>query len=411
LDNVLSGAVRTIRRGVASGIFKIGSIFAGADKTAYERFRSWFEPFNIFSSLKANTLSTNEIIFAAVSRLSNAMGSMPLKLYHNYDVVNTQTSDLLINNPNPNMTGLDFIRTMESHRNTSGNGYAIKDYDNTFQTKALWILDPAKVNPVIEKDTRELWYEIHGDQGRYYVHNMDMIHVKHIHTVGYLGISPIDVLKNTIDFDARVKEFSLDQLEGAIRASFILKVASNLSEDKKTEMLQSFREFYKNNGGVLIQEQGTEIKEIERKFIDSQDFDIEKITRTRVAIVYNMPPYMLGETEGLNYASGEHQHLDFVEGTLAPIVRQYEQEFSRKLLTKTERQRGMYFKFNLRALLRADVRTQSDAYFRQIRSGMLTPNEARALEDRPPLEGGDELLVSRDLEPISKRGEKGNGQN
>ena len=48
---------------------------------------------------------------------------------------------------------------------------------------------------MIEKDTQELWYEIEGDSSRFYVHNMDIIHVKHIHTIGYKGISPLDVLR------------------------------------------------------------------------------------------------------------------------------------------------------------------------------------------------------------------------
>ena len=36
-----------------------------------------------------------------------------------------------------------------------------------------------------------------------------------------------------------------------------------------------------------------------------------------------------------------------------------------------------------------------------MRSGAMTPNEIRALEDLPPCENGDELLVSRDLIKLS----------
>lgn len=388
------------------GRLAVGGIKAAASSNLYDRFRSWFEPYNIFSRLSSRTLATNETIFAAVSRLSNSMASLPLKLLEDFKPVSTGISDLLSNSPNPNMTGFDFIRTLEAFRNTSGNGYALKDYDNNFQVAALWILDPAKVKPVIEKNTKELWYEIEGDNGTYYVYNMDMLHVKHIHTTGYVGISPIDVLKNTIDFDTKVKEFTLDQVDGAVKASFILKMATQLKDEKKKEVLDSFKRFYQENGGVLIQEQGTEIKEIERKFIDTRVFEVERITRTRVASVYNMPAHMLGETEGVNYASMEQMALEFVQGTLVSIVTQYEKEFNRKLLTPGERLKGRYFKFNINSLLRGDMKTRGEFYFKGVRTGFFKPNEIRGWEDLPPEPGGDKLYMSGDLYPVDQPRER-----
>jgi len=388
------------------------NVLTGRYKGSGYDFTKWFSPSNIFASKTSNTLATVETIFAAVSRLSNAMASLPIKLRQNYTPVNSPIADLLENSPNPNMTSFDFIRTLEVCRNTYGNGYALKKYDELYQVAALLPLDPSRVEPVIEEETRELWYEINGDDGRYFVHNMDMIHVKHIttvgqslayHSVGYKGISPIDVLKNTVDYDQKVRTFSLEQMNSAILASFILKLSTNVSEEKKANYLDNFKKFYQNNGGVLIQESGTEIIPIERSIIDPKVFEVEKITRGRVATVFNIPVHMLGETEGQSYSTMEQLSLEFVIWTLTPIVRQYEQEFNRKLLTKWQRSRGLSFKFNVNALLRGDTRTRGDFYFKGIRSGWFTPNEVRAYEELPPMEGGDKLYMSRDLTPIDQR--------
>jgi HK97 family phage portal protein len=371
-------------------------------------FSPWFSPYNMFTVRASNTLATNETIFAAVSRLSNSMGSLPLKLLYNFVPVSDHfAADLVVNSPNPNMNGFEFIRTLEAHRDTFGNAYALKEYDTKYQPCALWILDPNRVRPVLEKTTKELWYEVDGDNGRYYVHNLEMIHVKHIHAVGYAGISPIDVLKNTADFDVKVKEFSLEQIDSAVKASFILKMATNLNEDRKRNVLLGFQRFYQENGGVLIQEQGVDIKEIERKFIDTKVFEVERITRTRVASVYNMPAHLLGETEGVNYASMEQMSLEYVQNTLVPIATQYEREFNRKLLTQAERRSGYYFKFNLNSLLRGDMKTRGEFYFKGVRTGVFTPNECRAWEDLPPMELGDKLYLSGDLYPIDMEREKG----
>lgn len=377
-----------------------------AASTLFDRFIKWFSPTNIFTTLNANALASNETIFAAVSRLANSIGGMPIKLLDkNYRLItNHRVADMVMNQPNPNMSSMDFFRTMETIRNTSGNAYAMKEYDENYQVRALWILDPGKVEPVIDKNTRELWYEIQPEGGgkTYYAHNLEVIHVKHIHGYGYKGISPIEVLKGTSEFDRKVREKSLDQIDSAITAAFLLKLAGSVNKEKKAEILDNFKEFYKNNGGVLIQEMGVEIDPITRSFIDTKLFDVEKITRSRVANVYNLPMHLLGEVSGVQMGAVEQMDLGYVQGTLVPIVRQYEQELNRKLLNLNDRRTGLYFKFNTNALLRGDMKTRGEFYFKGIRSGWFKPNEVRALEDLPPEKGGDELYMSKDLSPIGR---------
>lgn len=75
----------------------------------------------------------------------------------------------------------------------------------------------------------------------------------------------------------------------------------------------------------------------------------------------------------------------------------------------------MYFKFNVKSYLRADSQTQAEVYFKASRSGYYSVNEIRALEDLPPIEGGDVPFISGDLYPITmdltKRNLKGGGTN
>ena len=82
-------------------------------------FSSWMG--KTFFGIDNSTLATNETIFSVVTRLSNSMATLPLKLYKNYEVAHNAASDVLINDPNPNMTGLEFIRNLETARNEKGN--------------------------------------------------------------------------------------------------------------------------------------------------------------------------------------------------------------------------------------------------------------------------------------------------
>lgn len=345
-------------------------------------------------------LATNETIFSVISRLSNIVSILPLKLYKDYDVVNNQSSDVLINNPNDNMHGFDFINKMEVSRNETGNAYAIIFRDIRMQVEKIIPIDSAYVNPFINSDDDTLWYEVRGSGGTYYFHNMNVLHVKHITgNSRWKGISPLDVLKNTLKYDKAVQEFSLSEMEK--KESFFLTYGANISKEKKQEVVENFVRFYRENGGILFREPGVDVDPIEKKYFASDTLQSEKITRSRVANVYNVPVSFLNDNEGQSYSSNEQTMIQFVQMTLTPIVRQYESEFNRKLLTEHDRLQGLYFKFNLGGLLRGDTDTRQKFYQSGIRNGWMKQDEARRFEDLPPVGGNaSKLWVSGDLYPI-----------
>ncbi|MBH8609113.1 phage portal protein, partial [Thermoactinomyces sp. CICC 10521] len=231
-----------------------------------------------FWGIDNSTLATNETIFSVITRLSNSLASLPLKLYRNYDLASNQAADVLINGPNPNMTSFEFIRNLETTRNEKGNAYTLIERDIRGQVARLTPLNPDYVEPVFDTDTAELWYQVIGNKGTYYFYNMDILHFKHIiGSGGVKGISPLKVLTNTNDFDKAVRDFSLKEMQSAPN-SFILKYAANVDMDKRQRVIDDFKRFYQDNGGILFQEPGVEIDPIERKFIAADIFTSERIT-------------------------------------------------------------------------------------------------------------------------------------
>lgn len=372
-------------------------------------FTNWFG--RRFWGIDNSKLATNETIFSVITRLSNTISSLPLKMYQNYDLVMNQAADVLINEPNPNMHSFDFINKMEVSRNENGNAYAVIMRDIRMQVEAILPLDPSYVVPFINNDDDTLWYQVDGVGGTYYFHNMNMIHVKHITgSSRWAGISPLEVLRNTLEYDKSVQEFSLSEMQK--RESFFLTYGANISEEKKREVVDNFRQFYRENGGVLFREPGVEIDPIDKKYFASDTLKSERITRSRVANVFNVPASFLNDSEGNTHSSNEQLMIQFVQMTLTPVCRQYEQEFNRKLLTVEDRAKGYYFKFNLGGLLRGDTSSRSQFYRDGIRNGWFKQDEVRRFEDLPP-EGGNasKLWVSGDLYPIDldpseRKGEK-----
>jgi len=256
---------------------------------------------------------------------------------------------------------------------------------------------------VINRDDNTLWYHVTSSMFNIdtYVFNQDIIHVKHIAGASrYLGISPLDVLKGALDFDNAVKEFSLSEMKRT--DSFILKYGSNVSEVKKQQIIDMFKKYYESNSGVLFQEPGVEIETIERNFVSADLKNEDEITDKRIANAFNVPLQFLNASSGGTFSSNEQLMTQFVQMTLTPIVRQYEQEFEKKLLTSSDLLKGSYFKFNMNSLLRGDMQARANFYQIMRRNGIYTTNDILDLEDLP--ESGDayadKLFVSGDLYPI-----------
>nr|WP_242237975.1 phage portal protein [Bacillus cereus group sp. BfR-BA-01316] len=376
----------------------VSGAVAGWKGQTYD-FSSWLG--RTFWGVDNSKLANNETIFSVVSRLSNIIASLPIKMYKNYDLESNSASDVLINGPNQNMTSFELIRNMETARNETGNTYGLIERDIRGQVSRITPLISTYVEPVLEQESKELWYQVIGDGGTYYFHNLDVLHLKHIvSSQGLKGINPIKVLTNTIDFDKAIREFSLKEMQSAPN-SFIVTYGANIDKDKRKEVIDDFKRFYQDNGGILFQEPGVTIDQLERKYIAADTFTSERITRSRVANVFNVPVTFLNDNEGQSYGSNEQLMQQFVQLTLMPIIRQYEQEFNRKLLTPAERKAGFYFKFNVGALLRGDTAARNTLYHGGLRDGWLTRNDVRRWEDLPPIPGkADELWISGDMYPL-----------
>ena len=347
------------------------------------------------------TLRNSELIFAAVSRISNSLSAMPVQLYKGAKPVYNELNDLMGFSPNPLMTSCQFFKTMEACRGTSGDCYALKVYAPGASVPRIDILDPAKVRPVIEEKSGELWWKIQPDVGKeMYVHDYYMIHVPFISTNGIGGISPVSVLFDTLKYAENIQTFNSEQLEHGVNSAIVLEAPANLGQDQKTAVVNDFMETYREtSGNILLLESGVQAKTLNLSPVDSKLFEVEKITRSKVAMVYNIPPHLLGDYSDTSFSSQEQQMLEFLMLTMLPIVTAYEQELNKKLLTSVQRRQGYHFKFDMDSILRADAATQAEVDYKAVRSGWKTVDEIRYSRNLPALPGGygRYALVSQDL--------------
>ena len=79
------------------------------------------------------------------------------------------------------------------------------------------------------------------------------------------------------------------------------------------------------------------VKEIKTIAMSHRDMEFvlgRKFNTEKVCSVYGVPKYMLGYTEGVNYANGLNMRADFYSGTIVPIEQMIEDTINRNLLPK-----------------------------------------------------------------------------
>ena len=350
-----------------------------------------------------NTIQGNEAIYAAVSRIANTVASLPMHIYKNYSLAPDHPLERLLNlEPNPNFTAFGFRQTMEVLRNTEGNAYALRIPDKLGGVLRLDILNPTRVTPLRNPEDMSVWYRIQPESGEAMIApGFMVINLRHMSANGERGIRPIDVLRKSLDYDAQVKALSLDQLDGVNHGIMLTVPNSGLNQEQKDELVDRFLDTYEKSGrSVVVLEGGLTATNFSNSPVDSQLLDVERITRNRVATVYNLPPHMLGDYTDTSFSTAEQQMQEFLQLTIIPIVEQWEEEFNRKLLTPQDFAEGYRIRFDTSALTRADTLATAQKNQMAIRGGWLKPNEVRQSEYLPADEYGDHLMSSRDLLPM-----------
>ena len=349
------------------------------------------------------TIEGNEAIYAAVSRIANTVASMPLHFYRGYEIQKNHPYERLVSlEPSPGFSAFSWRQTMEVIRNVEGNAYALRVLDGLGQVTRLDILQPGRVQPKWNPRDSSVWYEVRMDDGKLaQCPGGLIINLKHMSANGLRGIRPIDVLRQSLDYDQQVKELSLDQLDGVNQGIMLTVPNTGLSQEQKDDVVKRFLETYENSGrSVVILEGGLTATTFTGQTVNPQLLDVERITRNRVATVYNLPPHLLGDYSDTSFSTAEQQMQEFRQLTITPIVQQWEEEFNRKMLTPEEWADGYRFRFDTDSLGRADMATTANRNQMAIRGGWRKPNEVRESEGLPPDPMGGELMSSRDLIPL-----------
>lgn len=361
--------------------------------------------------------------FTCCKNLSEAVAKLPLKLYKETDkgsekATNHYLYSKLKLRPNSYMSAWNFWTTVELNKNHFGNCFVyvdtVKSGRGSGKIKGLYILNDGSVqiwvdNAGLISNDNALWYIYTDSNGNEYkLNHNQVLHFKTSTSLdGITGLAIQDILKLSVENAQSGQKFINNYFKNGLFAKGLLQYTGDIEPNAMKKMQSKFEGLasgISNAGRILPVPLGFSFNTIDNKLVDSQFLELNKYTALQIAAAFGIKPNQLNEQA--KYNNLELQQREFYVDTLLSILTMYEQELSFKLLTETERNQGMFFKFNVDAILRADFKTRMDGYGIAINNGVMTPNEAREKEDLPINPDGDVLIVNGTFIPLSMVGQQ-----
>jgi HK97 family phage portal protein len=248
-----------------------------------------------------------------------------------------------------------------------------------------------------------------------------VIHVAWWSPLGPLGVSPLQQLGVTLKIEDAAQRHQRAMLQnGARPPSAVVADKDFLGLEREERQLildnlrQDITDIYAgpdNAGRPALLPPGLDWKQVGHSAVEAALIDQRKVAREEVCGVYQIPPPMLGILDRATFSNIETQREMAYTDSLAPPLVLIEQTINAQLVRSLLREEDVYVEYDFAGVLRGDRLKEVNSLRLAIATALLTPNEARAIDNRPRSEtpGMDDFyLPTNNLAPIgSNRAEDG----
>ncbi|NUO97483.1 MAG: phage portal protein [Nonomuraea sp.] len=336
-------------------------------------------------------------VYASVRLLREVVASMPLDFYSEAGAGPARQIDppKWMQDPAGDGYGLtDWLSQVTYCDAMRGNVVArIASIDNFGQPRQLVLLHPDAVS-VHRTDGRPEW-TVNGAS----VPAEKIWHRRSFSIPGSVwGLSPIGAHALTVGLGLASEQFGAQFfIDGGHPTALFQNTKSTVDPDKAATIKARIRAVLAGNREPLVLGADWDYKPLQTTPNDSQFLATNNYTSSECARIFGpgMPAVLGYETGGsLTYANVEQFNQQLLTFTLDPWLVRLERMVYDLL------PRPQYARFNRGALLRTDLLTRYRAHEIALRNEFETVNEVRGLEDRPPVEWGDQPTAAKTTPPI-----------
>lgn len=350
------------------------------------------------SSSYAWMYRTQPAVRTTVDYIARNAAQLPLKLFERVsDDEREPRSDhpaaQTMQHPHPGVPPKRWIFNLIADFLLYDNAYAVK-FNNANRTRSLVRVPPHMVGLVSSSKFTIEGYRVHREDGSTYPETGMIAPEDIIHWSGYnpddprVGLSQLETLREVLSEEAAAVTASTELLKSGLQKNgWVYRPLE--APDWGTAGREHFeQDLYNRVTGSSkrwpVLEEGMEIRDLGVTPKDAEMLEGRRFTKETVAAEYGLetvPP------------EDEDARKQFHADVLAPLVEDLAEVLDLNLLQAEYAADDFYFEFDLNEKLRGDPIQRFQAITAATGAPWRTRNESRALENLPPIEGGDELVV------------------
>lgn len=344
-------------------------------------------------------------VYASVRILAGAVGTMPVHIYERTATGKRRVDHdiwwILNQEASPGYTAASMWEYIMASMLLRGDGLGW--FRRNRLGEVVEIEPLARNQTIIEKKDGRLRYHTQLDTtssaGPGYK-GLDQDDVLHLPNVGFNGVYSPSVIglaaKQGIGLALAAEEYSARFFSNGARPDHVITMDKTPTQEQIDRIRDNWLKRHTGTAnahlpGMLVG--GAQVHQITMSSEDAQLMEARQFQVTDIARAFGLPGWMINANEkSTSWGSGlEQMGLGFIVYGLQPHLTRCVQELNRKLF----RDRRYFAEFNVSALLRGDAKTRSEYYKAALggtqNPGFMTPNEVRAKENLPPIDGGEKL--------------------
>jgi HK97 family phage portal protein len=340
-------------------------------------------------------------LLGAISRGAHALGMIPQLVYEG-DAPNRRRArgswqwELLHRRPNQDPAGTPFaVRAdLAACLMSDGNAYLRKLRSPTRnRVVELLPLDPTKID-VVRRGGQVVFLDRSEGGGPVVRTSSEIIHIRGFATRGALkGVSPITAARVAFMAGLKRQRFEERYYDNDARPGGVIEFPQNVSAEEGEDWLALWRSQHQGverSHEPAVIGGGARWVTVPISLEDAQFVEAQKMTTRDIAAIYGFPPSFLGDTDQPMSEQDWRAFVTFGLGWMYTAIDQAMNADPDLVPPGSD----LTIEHLPDALLKPSQRDRYAGYKDARQAGWLSPNEIRALENYPPVEGGDEIQMT-----------------
>lgn len=357
---------------------------------------SYLGAFQANETLSLQDALAHPTVYACITQIASDIGKLRLRLMENNQGIWSEISrpaySPVLRKPNHFQTRQKFIENWLISKLTYGNTYVLKIRDERRVVQALYILDPAKTEPLVA-DNGEVFYRTRKNNLSRVMDDVTIpaSEIMHDRTEclfhPLVGVPPLYAASLATTQGLAMQRNSARFFQNNSQPGGILTAPGHIKKETADRIKENWTENYTgdNSGKLAVLGDGLKYEPMAVTAKDATLVEQLGWSDEKICSVYKVPPYKVHVGPAPTFQQSETLDRKYYSDCLQRDIESIESMFDEGLSLPSK----YGTEFDLEDLMRMDFNLRISTYGEAVKTGLYAPNEGRKKLNMPPMKGGD----------------------